>query len=117
LLKRGLSATINEWLMAAEYIISAGNPHVVLCERGIRTFETETRNTLDLSAVVAVHELSHLPVIVDPSHGTGKWKYVTGMAKAGVAAEPTASSSRCTRGPKRRCPTARSRCGRRCLNR
>jgi len=86
LLKRGLSATINEWLMAAEYIISAGNPHVVLCERGIRTFETETRNTLDLSAVVAVHELSHLPVIVDPSHGTGKWKYVTGMAKAGVAA-------------------------------
>jgi len=86
LLKRGLSATINEWLMAAEYIISAGNPNVILCERGIRTFETETRNTLDLSAVVAVHELSHLPVIVDPSHGTGKWKYVTDMAKAGVAA-------------------------------
>ena len=86
LLKRGLSATINEWLMAAEYIISAGNPNVILCERGIRTFETETRNTLDLSAVVAVHELSHLPVVVDPSHGTGKWKYVTDMAKAGVAA-------------------------------
>ncbi|HLS90968.1 MAG TPA: 3-deoxy-7-phosphoheptulonate synthase [Limnochordia bacterium] len=86
LLKRGLSATINEWLMAAEYIISAGNPNVILCERGIRTFETETRNTLDLSAVVAVHELSHLPVVVDPSHGTGKWKYVTDMAKAAVAA-------------------------------
>lgn len=86
LLKRGLSATINEWLMAAEYIISAGNPNVILCERGIRTFETETRNTLDLSAVVAAHELSHLPVAVDPSHGTGKWKYVSDMAKAGVAA-------------------------------
>lgn len=86
LLKRGLSATIKEWLMAAEYIISSGNPNVVLCERGIRTFETETRNTLDLSAVVAAHELSHLPVVVDPSHGTGKWKYVTKMAVAGVAA-------------------------------
>ena len=86
LLKRGLAATINEWLMAAEYIISAGNPNVVLCERGIRTFETETRNTLDLSAVPVIHELSHLPVIVDPSHGTGKWQYVTPMAKAGVAA-------------------------------
>lgn len=85
LLKRGLSATINEWLMAAEYVISAGNERVVLCERGIRTFETETRNTLDLSAVAAVHELSHLPVVVDPSHGVGKWKYVAPMAKAGVA--------------------------------
>lgn len=86
LLKRGLAATINEWLMSAEYIISAGNPNVVLCERGIRTYETETRNTLDLSAVPVVHELSHLPVIVDPSHGTGKWQYVAPMAKAGVAA-------------------------------
>lgn len=86
LLKRGLSGTVNEWLMAAEYVMSAGNPNVVLCERGIRTFETETRNTLDLSAVAAVHELSHLPVIVDPSHGTGKWKYVIPMARAGVAA-------------------------------
>lgn len=86
LLKRGLSGTVNEWLMAAEYVLSAGNPNVVLCERGIRTFETETRNTLDLSAVAAVHELSHLPVIVDPSHGTGKWKYVIPMARAGVAA-------------------------------
>lgn len=86
LLKRGLAATINEWLMAAEYVISAGNPNVVLCERGIRTFETETRNTLDLSAVPVVQALSHLPVIVDPSHGTGKWQYVAPMAKAGVAA-------------------------------
>lgn len=85
LLKRGLSATINEWLMAAEYIISAGNDQVVLCERGIRTYETETRNTLDISAVAVVHELSHLPVIVDPSHGTGKWRYVVPMAKAAVA--------------------------------
>src|SRR5690606_15445805 len=86
LLKRGLSATIEEWLMAAEYIISAGNPNVVLCERGIRTFETATRNTLDLNAVPVVKELSHLPIIVDPSHGTGKWRYVTPMARAAVAA-------------------------------
>ena len=71
LLKRGLSATINEWLMSAEYIMAAGNPNVILCERGIRTFETYTRNTLDLPAVPAVKRLSHLPVIVDPSHATG----------------------------------------------
>ena len=86
LLKRGMAATIEEWLMAAEYIISAGNPNVVLCERGIRTFETATRNTLDLSAVPVVHELSHLPVVVDPSHGTGRASYVAPMARAGVAA-------------------------------
>lgn len=86
LLKRGLSATISEWLQAADYIMAGGNHNVVLCERGIRTYETETRNTLDLSAVAAVHELSHLPIVVDPSHGTGKWRYVTPMAKAGVAA-------------------------------
>ncbi|MGI6611325.1 MAG: 3-deoxy-7-phosphoheptulonate synthase [Limnochordia bacterium] len=86
LVKRGLSATVEEWLMAAEYIISAGNDDVVLCERGIRTYETQTRNTLDISAVVAIHELSHLPVVVDPSHGTGKWRYVTPMALAAVAA-------------------------------
>lgn len=72
--------------MAAEYVLSAGNSQVVLCERGIRTFENLTRNTLDLSAVVAVHELSHLPVIVDPSHGTGRSAYVPPMARAGVAA-------------------------------
>lgn len=86
LLKRGPAATIQEWLMAAEYILSEGNYDVVLCERGIRTFETETRNTLDLNAVPVVKELSHLPVIVDPSHGTGKWQLVTPMARAGVAA-------------------------------
>lgn len=71
LLKRGLSATIEEWLMSAEYIMSEGNENVILCERGIRTFETYTRNTLDLSAICAVKRLSHLPVIVDPSHATG----------------------------------------------
>ncbi|NLK08151.1 MAG: 3-deoxy-7-phosphoheptulonate synthase [Firmicutes bacterium] len=86
LLKRGLSATVEEWLMAAEYIISGGNEDVVLCERGIRTYETETRNTLDLSAVPAIKHYSHLPVIVDPSHGTGRWRYVTPMARAAVAA-------------------------------
>ncbi len=86
LLKRGMAATIQEWLMAAEYILSEGNYQVVLCERGIRTFETETRNTLDLNAVPVVKELTHLPVIVDPSHGTGKWNLVTPMARAAVAA-------------------------------
>ncbi|NMB11170.1 MAG: 3-deoxy-7-phosphoheptulonate synthase [Firmicutes bacterium] len=86
LLKRGLAATVEEWLMAAEYIISGGNHNVVLCERGIRTYETGTRNTLDLSAIPAVKHYSHLPIIVDPSHGTGRWRYVTPMAKAAVAA-------------------------------
>lgn len=86
LLKRGLSATIEEWLMAAEYILAEGNMQVILCERGIRTFETATRNTLDLSAIPLVKSLSHLPVIVDPSHGTGKRKLVLPMAKAAVAA-------------------------------
>ncbi len=86
LLKRGLSATIKEWLMAAEYIMSKGNHHVILCERGIRTFETATRNTLDLSAVPVLKKLTHLPVFVDPSHGVGKWDFVAPMAKAAVAA-------------------------------
>lgn len=86
LLKRGISATIEEWLNAAEYILSEGNKDVMLCERGIRTFETYTRNTLDLSAVPVIKKLSHLPIIVDPSHGTGKWKLVSPMAKAAVAA-------------------------------
>ena len=86
LLKRGLSATISEWLNAAEYIMAGGNEQVILCERGIRTDETFTRNTLDLSAVAAVKELSHLPVIVDPSHGTGRWQMVRPMARAAVAA-------------------------------
>lgn len=86
LLKRGISATIKEWLMSAEYILSEGNFNVILCERGIRTFETYTRNTLDINAVSAVKELSHLPVVIDPSHGTGKWSLVPGAAKAAVAA-------------------------------
>ncbi len=86
LLKRGLSSTIEEWLMSAEYILSSGNPNVILCERGIRTFENYTRNTLDLSAVAVVKHLSHLPVIVDPSHALGKWKFVNTMARAAVAA-------------------------------
>ena len=86
LLKRGLAATIAEWLMAAEYIVSAGNYDVILCERGIRTYETATRNTLDLSAVAEVQRISHLPVLVDPSHSTGKWRLVGPMSKAAVAA-------------------------------
>ena len=86
LLKRGLSATIKEWLMSAEYIMSRGNQNVILCERGIRTFETATRNTLDLSAVPVLKQLTHLPVVVDPSHGVGKWDLVAPMAKAAVAA-------------------------------
>ncbi len=86
LLKRGLSATISEWLNAAEYIMSGGNEQVIFCERGIRTYETFTRNTLDLSAVAAVKELSHLPIVVDPSHGTGRWKMVAPMARAALAA-------------------------------
>jgi 3-deoxy-7-phosphoheptulonate synthase len=85
LLKRGLSATIEEWLMAAEYILSAGNPNVILCERGIRTFETATRNTLDLSAIPVVQERTHLPVMVDPSHGTGHRPLVRPLAVAGAA--------------------------------
>jgi 3-deoxy-7-phosphoheptulonate synthase len=85
LLKRGLCNTINEWLMAAEYILAGGNSKVILCERGIRTYETYTRNTLDLSAVLAVKELSHLPVIVDPSHSTGRWSMVEAMSKAALA--------------------------------
>lgn len=86
LLKRGLSSTIKEWLMSAEYIMSKGNHQVILCERGIRTFETATRNTLDLSAVPVLKQLTHLPVVVDPSHGVGKWDLVAPMAKAAVAA-------------------------------
>jgi 3-deoxy-7-phosphoheptulonate synthase len=86
LLKRGLMSTIEELLMAAEYILSHGNHRVMLCERGIRTFEKYTRNTLDISAVPLLKQLSHLPVIVDPSHGTGKWELVSPVAKAAVAA-------------------------------
>ncbi|WKZ70766.1 MAG: 3-deoxy-7-phosphoheptulonate synthase [Melioribacteraceae bacterium] len=86
MLKRGLSATIEEWLMSAEYILANGNPNVILCERGIRTFETYTRNTFDLSAIPVVHKKSHLPVIADPSHATGYRDQVPPMARAAVAA-------------------------------
>jgi 3-deoxy-7-phosphoheptulonate synthase len=86
LLKRGMSATIEELLLSAEYILSEGNYEVILCERGIRTFENYTRNTLDLSAIPAIKRLSHLPVIVDPSHATGRWRLVSPMAKAAIAA-------------------------------
>jgi 3-deoxy-7-phosphoheptulonate synthase len=86
LLKRGLSATVQEWLLAAEYLMAGGNYQVILCERGIRTFETYTRNTLDISAIPVVHKLSHLPIIVDPSHATGRRDKVMPMARASVAA-------------------------------
>jgi 3-deoxy-7-phosphoheptulonate synthase len=86
LLKRGMSTTIQEWLLSAEYILAGGNPNVILCERGIRTFEPTTRFTLDLNALPVVKKLSHLPVVVDPSHGTGHWEYVEAMAMAAVAA-------------------------------
>ncbi len=86
LLKRGMATSIQEWLLSAEYVLSGGNPNVILCERGIRTFETSTRFTLDLNAVPVIKKLTHLPVVVDPSHGTGHWEYVEAMARAGVAA-------------------------------
>jgi 3-deoxy-7-phosphoheptulonate synthase len=86
MLKRGMSATIEEWLLAVEYILSQGNRRVILCERGIRTFENYTRNTMDVSAIPIIKKLSHLPIIADPSHGTGKWYLVTPMALAAVAA-------------------------------
>ena len=85
LLKRGMATSVQEVLLSAEYILSGGNPNVILCERGIRTFETATRFTLDLNAVPVIKKLSHLPVVVDPSHGTGHWEYVAPMAKAAVA--------------------------------
>jgi len=86
LLKRGMSTSIQEWLLSAEYVLAGGNRNVILCERGIRTFETSTRFTLDLNAVPVLKKLTHLPVVVDPSHGTGHWEYVEAMAMAGVAA-------------------------------
>lgn len=85
MLKRGLASTVEEWLLAAEYILQEGNPNVILCERGIRTFETVTRNTLDLNAIAAVKQLSHLPVISDPSHGTGRWYLVQPLSMASLA--------------------------------
>ena len=86
LLKRGFSATIEEWLMSAEYILAGGNPNVMLCERGIRTIEKYTRNTLDLSAIPVIKKMSHLPIIIDPSHATGYWDYVPPMSKAAIVA-------------------------------
>jgi 3-deoxy-7-phosphoheptulonate synthase len=86
LLKRGLSSTIEEWLLAADYIMSQGNEQVILCERGIRTFETYTRNTMDISSIPVIEKVSHLPIIADPSHGTGKWYLVTPLALAAIAA-------------------------------
>jgi 3-deoxy-7-phosphoheptulonate synthase len=85
MLKRGLSSTIKELLMSAEYVVAHGNPHVILCERGIRTFETATRNTCDITAVAVLNELSHLPVVLDPSHATGKRSLVPPLSRAGVA--------------------------------
>jgi 3-deoxy-7-phosphoheptulonate synthase len=85
LLKRGMSTSIQEWLLSAEYVLAGGNPNVILCERGIRTFETATRFTLDLNAVPVLKKLCHLPVVVDPSHGTGHWDLVAPMAKGAVA--------------------------------
>ena len=85
LIKRGMANTIKEWLMSAEYVMSGGNENVILCERGVRTFETATRNTLDLSAVPVLHELTHLPVVIDPSHATGSARYVKPMAMAAAA--------------------------------
>ena len=85
MLKRGLAATVDEWLNAAEYIISEGNAHIVLCERGIRTYETATRNTLDISAVPVIRSKSHLPIIIDPSHATGVRAYVEPLCKAAAA--------------------------------
>ena len=86
MLKRGLSATIQEWLLAAEYILAQGNERVILCERGVRTFETYTRNTMDVSAIPAIKKVSHLPIIADPSHATGKWHLVTPVSLAAIAA-------------------------------
>ncbi len=86
LVKRGFAATYEDWLLAAEYVMAGGNSDVILCERGIRTFETFTRNTMDLSAIPTIHRLSHLPLVADPSHGTGKWYLVTPIARAAVAA-------------------------------
>ena len=85
LLKRGMATTVKELLLSAEYVLAGGNPNVILCERGIRTFETATRFTLDLNAVPVIKQLTHLPVVVDPSHGTGHWGYVAPMAKAALA--------------------------------
>ncbi len=86
LLKRGISSTIEEWLMSAEYILAGGNTNVILCERGIRTYETSTRNTLDISSIPVIKKLTHLPIIVDPSHAAGRWEYIESLSLAAIAA-------------------------------
>ena len=105
LLKRGLSATIEEWLMSAEYILSEGNDQVILCERGIRTFERYTRNTLDLTAVPVIKKLTHLPIIVDPSHATGIREKVSPMARASIAAGADGLIMEVHTEPDKACPT------------
>ena len=112
LLKRGIAATIEELLLSAEYIMSGGNYDVILCERGIRTFETYTRNTMDISAIPVINKLSHLPMTADPSHGTGRRDKVAPMARASVAAGADGLLIEVHPIPTRRCPTARSRCSR-----
>jgi 3-deoxy-7-phosphoheptulonate synthase len=109
LLKRGMMSTLKELLMSAEYVVSQGNPDVILCERGIRTFETYTRNTLDIAAVPALKQLSHLPVIVDPSHGTGKRSLIAPVSKAAVAVAD-GLISKFIQIRKRRFPTGNNRC-------
>ena len=109
-MKRGIAATIEEMLLSAEYILSGGNYHVIFCERGIRTFETYTRNTLDISAIPIVHKLSHLPITSDPSHGTGLRDKVAPMACASVAAGADALLIEVHPIPTMRFPMARSRC-------
>ena len=113
LLKRGLSATLEEWLMAAEYVMAGGNYNVILCERGVRTFSDHSRNTLDLSVIPPVKQLSHLPILVDPSHGTGKRDYVPAMALAALAAGAdgllAGGPSRSRPGPVGRCAVAELR--------
>src|SRR5207247_8876194 len=110
MLKRGLSATIDEWLLAAEYIVSTGNPNVILCERGIRGFDPQTRNVLDLTCVPLLHDLTHLPVIVHPSHATGRRALVPTVSRASVPAGAAGAlldvRRRPRRGPRRRRPSA-----------
>jgi len=112
LLKRGISATIEELLLSAEYVMSGGNYDVILCERGIRTFETYTRNTMDISAIPVVKKLSHLPIVADPSHGTGRRDKVLPMARAAVRRAPTGCWWKSTPIPTVRSATARNRCAR-----
>ena len=105
LLKRGMSATLEEWLMAAEYVMAGGNYNVILCERGVRTFSDHSRNTLDLSVIPPAKQLSHLPILVDPSHGTGKRDYVPAMALAALAAGADGLLIEVHPTRTRRCPT------------